>query len=123
MKINEITERDVDSNFETPKLARKASETAQRLRSLIDRVKSDQIDIDDATLTQISRLSGLLDKIGPGPLQFKSIKDVYDEMVHNTRIRNKGIDDETGVPWNKKAKDHEPEMTVDRFNMMMKLGL
>jgi len=122
MKINEITERDVDSNFETPKLARKASETAQRLRSLIDRVKSDQIDMDDATLIQISRLSQLLDKIGPGPLQFKSIKDVYDEMVHHTRIRNKGTDDD-GVPFNKKAKDHEPEMTVDRFNMMMKLGL
>jgi len=121
MKINEITERDVDSNFELSKLARKASETAQRLKSVIDRVDSGQIKMDDGTYTQISRLAQLLNNMGPGALEFNSIEDVYDEMVHNTRIRNKGTDDD-GVPFNKKAKDHEPEMTVDRFNMMMKLG-
>jgi hypothetical protein len=77
--------------------------------------------MDDGTYVQLSRLAELLNKMGPGANEFSTIKDVYDEMVHNTRIRNKGTDDD-GVPFNKKAKDHEPEMTVDRFNMLMKLG-
>jgi hypothetical protein len=121
MKINEITERDVDSNFELSQLARQASDRAQKLRSVIVRVDSGQIKMDDGTYVQLSRLAELLNKMGPGANEFSTIKDVYDEMVHNTRIRNKGTDDD-GVPFNKKAKDHEPEMTVDRFNMLMKLG-
>ena len=121
MKINEITERDVDSNFELSKLARQASDRAQKLRSVIVRVDSGQINLDDGTYVQLSRLAELLNKMGPGANEISTIKDVYDEMVHNTRIRNKGTDDD-GVPFNKKAKDHEPEMTVDRFNMLMKLG-
>ena len=121
MKINEITERDVDSNFELSPFERKASDHARKLGSVIDRVDSGQIKMDDGTYTQLSRLAGLLKDIGKGVLQFNSIEDVYDEMVHNTRIRNKGTDDD-GIPWNKKSKDHEPEMTIDRFNMFMKLG-
>jgi hypothetical protein len=121
MKINEITERDVDSNFELSRLARKASDHAQKLRSVIVRVDSGQINLDDGTYAQLSRLADFLNNMGPGVNEFNSIEDVYDEMVHNTRIRNKGTDDD-GVPFNKKSKDHEPEMTVDRFNMLMKLG-
>lgn len=121
MKINEITERDVDSNFELSQLARKASRHAHKLKAVIDRVDSGQIKMDDGTYVQLSRLAQLLNNMGPGVNEFKSINDVYDEMVHNTRIRNKGTDDD-GVAFNKKSKDHEPEMDQNRFNMLMKLG-
>lgn len=121
MKINEITERDVDSNFELSQLARQASDRAQKLRSVIVRVDSGQIKMDDGTYVQLSRLAELLNKMGSGANEFSTIKDVYDEMVHNTRIRNKGTDDD-GVQFNKKTKDHEPEMTMDRFKELLAMA-
>jgi hypothetical protein len=59
--------------------------------------------------------------MGSGANEFSTIKDVYDEMVHNTRIRNKGTDDD-GVQFNKKTKDHEPEMTMDRFKELLAMA-
>jgi hypothetical protein len=118
MKINEVTERDVDSNFELTPQQRAASEVARKLKRRIDGSDKGGQMLNDVDYVQLSRLAELLNKMGKGAYEFSTIKDVYDEMVLNTKIRNKGTDDD-GVPFNKKSKDHEPEMTVDRFNQLL----
>lgn len=121
MKINEITERDVDSNFELSQQQRSASKMARKLKRRIDMSDSGGKMLNDVDYVQLSRLAELLNKMGPGANEFSTIKDVYDEMVHNTRIRNKGTDDD-GVQFNKKTKDHEPEMTMDRFKELLAMA-
>jgi len=121
MKINEITERDVDSNFELTQQQRSASEMARKLKRRIDMSDRGGKMLNDVDYVQLSRLAELLNKMGKGYSEFLTIKDVYDEMVHNTRIRNKGTDDD-GVQFNKKTKDHEPEMTMDRFKELLALA-
>ena len=121
MKINEITERDVDSNFELSQQQRSASKMARKLKRRIDMSDSGGKMLNDVDYTQLSRLAELLNKMGSGANEFSTIKDVYDEMVHNTRIRNKGTDDD-GVQFNKKTKDHEPEMTMDRFKELLAMA-
>jgi hypothetical protein len=121
MKINEITERDVDSNFELSQQQRSASKMARKLKRRIDMSDSGGKMLNDVDYVQLSRLAELLNKMGSGANEFSTIKDVYDEMVHNTRIRNKGTDDD-GVQFNKKTKDHEPEMTMDRFKELLAMA-
>lgn len=121
MKINEVTERDVDSNFELSSQQKAASEMARKLKRRIDGSDKGGQMLNDVDYVQLSRLAELLNKMGSGAFEFSTIKDVYDEMVHNTKIRNKGTDDD-GVPFNKKSKDHEPEMTVDRFKALLAMG-
>ena len=121
MKINEITERDVDSNFELSQQQRSASTMARKLKRRIDMSDSGGKMLNDVDYVQLSRLAELLNKMGSGANEFSTIKDVYDEMVHNTRIRNKGTDDD-GVQFNKKTKDHEPEMTMDRFKELLAMA-
>lgn len=121
MKINEITERDVDSNFELSQQQRSASAMARKLKRRIDMSDKGGKMLNDVDYVQLSRLAELLNKMGSGANEFSTIKDVYDEMVHNTRIRNKGTDDD-GIPFNKKSKDHEPEMTMDRFKELLAMA-
>lgn len=121
MKINEITERDVDSNFELTQQQRSASAMARKLKRRIDMSDKGGKMLNDVDYVQLSRLAELLNKMGSGANEFSTIKDVYDEMVHNTRIRNKGTDDD-GIPFNKKSKDHEPEMTMDRFKELLAMA-
>ena len=121
MKINEITERDVDSNFELSQQQKAASKMARKLKRRIDMSDSGGKMLNDVDYAQLSRLAELLNKMGSGANEFSTIKDVYDEMVHNTRIRNKGTDDD-GVQFNKKTKDHEPEMTMDRFKELLAMA-
>ncbi len=121
MKINEVTERDVDSNFELSSQQKAASQMARKLKQRIDGSDKGGQMLNDVDYVQLSRLAELLNKMGSGAFEFSTIKDVYDEMVHNTKIRNKGTDDD-GVPFNKKSKDHEPEMTVDRFKALLAMG-
>jgi len=121
MKINEITERDVDSNFELSQQQKAASKMARKLKRRIDMSDSGGKMLNDVDYVQLSRLAELLNKMGSGANEFSTIKDVYDEMVHNTRIRNKGTDDD-GVQFNKKTKDHEPEMTMDRFKELLAMA-
>ena len=121
MKINEITERDVDSNFELSQQQKAASKMARKLKRRIDMSDSGGKMLNDVDYAQLSRLAELLNKMGKGAYEFSTIKDVYDEMVHNTRIRNKGTDDD-GVQFNKKTKDHEPEMTMDRFKELLAMA-
>ena len=121
MKINEITERDVDSNFELSQQQKAASKMARKLKRRIDMSDSGGKMLNDVDYVQLSRLAELLNKMGKGAYEFSTIKDVYDEMVHNTRIRNKGTDDD-GVQFNKKTKDHEPEMTMDRFKELLAMA-
>ena len=121
MKIDEITERDIDSNFELTKQQRSASTMARKLKRRIDMSDKGGKMLNDVDYVQLSRLAELLNKMGSGANEFSTIKDVYDEMVHNTRIRNKGVDDD-GIPFNKKSKDHEPEMTMDRFKELLAMA-
>ena len=121
MKINEITERDVDSNFELSQQQRSASAMARKLKRRIDMSDKGGKMLNDVDYVQLSRLAELLNKMGSGANEFSTIKDVYDEMVHNTRIRNKGVDDD-GIPFNKKSKDHEPEITMDRFKELLAMA-
>ena len=121
MKINEITERDIDSNFELTQQQRSASTMARKLKRRIDMSDRGGKMLNDVDYVQLSRLAELLNKMGSGANEFSTIKDVYDEMVHNTRIRNKGTDDD-GVQFNKKTKDHEPEMTMDRFKELLAMA-
>ena len=121
MKINEITERDVDSNFELTSQQKAASDMARKLKRRIDMSDSGSKMLNDVDYAQLSRLAELLNKMGKGAYEFSTIKDVYDEMVHNTHIRNRGTDDD-GVPFNKKSKDHEPEMTIDRFKELLAMA-
>mgnify|MGYP001566657195 FL=1 len=121
MKINEITERDVDSNFELSQQQRSASTMARKLKRRIDMSDRGGKMLNDVDYVQLSRLAELLNKMGSGANEFSTIKDVYDEMVHNTRIRNKGRDDD-GVQFNKRTKDHEPEMTMDRFKELLAMA-
>jgi hypothetical protein len=121
MKINEITERDVDSNFELSQQQKSASAMARKLKRRIDMSDKGGKMLNDVDYVQLSRLAELLNKMGSGANEFSTIKDVYDEMVHNTRIRNKGVDDD-GIPFNKKSKDHEPEMTMDRFKELLAMA-
>jgi len=121
MKINEITERDIDSNFELTQQQRSASTMARKLKRRIDMSDKGGKMLNDVDYVQLSRLAELLNKMGSGANEFSTIKDVYDEMVHNTRIRNKGTDDD-GVQFNKKTKDHEPEMTMDRFKELLAMA-
>ena len=121
MKINEITERDVDSNFELTSQQKAASDMARKLKRRIDMSDSGSKMLNDVDYAQLSRLAELLNKMGKGAYEFSTIKDVYDEMVHNTHIRNRGTADD-GVPFNKKSKDHEPEMTIDRFKELLAMA-
>jgi hypothetical protein len=121
MKINEVTERDVDSNFELTPQQRAASKMAQKLKRRIDGSDKGGQMLNDVDYVQLSRLAELLNKMGSGAFEFSTVKDVYDEMVLNTKIRNKGTDDD-GVPFNKKSKDHEPEMTPDRFKELLAMA-
>jgi len=121
MKIDEITERDIDSNFELTKQQRSASTMARKLKRRIDMSDKGGKMLNDVDYVQLSRLAELLNKMGSGANEFSTIKDVYDEMVLNTRIRNKGVDD-NNTPFNKKSKDHEPEMTVDRFKELLAMA-
>lgn len=121
MKINEITERDIDSNFELTQQQRSASTMARKLKRRIDMSDKGGKMLNDVDYVQLSRLAELLNKMGSGANEFSTIKDVYDEMVHNTRIRNKGTDDD-GIQFNKKTKDHEPEMTMDRFKELLAMA-
>ena len=102
MKINEVTERDVDSNFELTPQQRAASKMAQKLKRRIDGSDKGGQMLNDVDYVQLSRLAELLNKMGSGAFEFSTVKDVYDEMVLNTKIRNKGTDDD-GVPFNKKS--------------------
>jgi len=121
MKINEITEKDIGSNFELTQQQKAASNMARKLKRRIDMSDSGGGMLNDVDYVQLSRLAELLNKMGSGANEFSTIKAVYDEMVHNTRIRNKGVDDD-GIPFNKKSKDHEPEMTPDRFKELLALA-
>lgn len=114
-------EADVPSNFELSSQQKAASEMARKLKRRIDMSDKGGKMLNDVDYVQLSRLAELLNKMGKGANEFSTVKDVYDEMVHNTRIRNKGRDDD-GIPFNKKSKDHEPEMTVGRFKELMAMA-
>jgi len=76
---------------------------ARKLKRRIDMSDSGGGMLNDVDYVQLSRLAELLNKMGSGANEFSTIKAVYDEMVHNTRIRNKGVDDD-GIPFNKNQK-------------------
>jgi hypothetical protein len=116
MKVNEITE-----SAELTPQQKAASQMARKLKRRIDMSDSGGKMLNDVDYVQLSRLAELLNKMGSGAYEFSTIKDVYDEMVHNTRIRNKGTDDD-GIPFNKKSADHEPEMTMDRFKELLAMA-
>jgi|TARA_R110000868_G_scaffold312552_1_gene573524 hypothetical protein len=116
-----LAERDIDDNFELSAQQKAASEMARKLKRRIDMSDKGGAMLNDVDYVQLSRLAELLNKMGSGAYEFSTIKDVYDEMVHNTKIRNKGTDDD-GVQFNKKSKDQEPEMTVDRFKELLAMG-
>jgi len=64
MKINEITERDVDSNFELSQQQRSASKMARKLKRRIDMSDRGGKMLNDVDYVQLSRLAELLNKMG-----------------------------------------------------------